>query len=127
MFFFYVHPSPCILLLLSEALRLLDRIVQLLDELLVRLVRRQIEPIEAGVRSRQPRVLAHLLDAVALRSVRAHQLGKAADRHATRARHELQQTGALLVVRFAHKLVFGHGGKGFRITMDWYISGIFPR
>lgn len=94
-------------LFLSKALRLFDGIVELLDHLLVRLVRRQIQPIKARVRSGQPRVFAHLLDAEALWPVGAHQLGEAADRHATRSGDELQQASAFLVVGLADELCFG--------------------
>lgn len=91
-------------LLLPEPFSLLDCVVQLLHQLVVALVRRQIQPVEARVRPRQPRVLTDLLDAEPLRPVGAHQLGKAAHRNAARPRHKLQQPGALFVVGFADKL-----------------------
>ena len=47
-------------LLLTEALRLLYGELELLDELLVALVGRQVQAVEAGVRPRQPAVLANL-------------------------------------------------------------------
>lgn len=60
-------------LLLAEAFRLLYGVVEFLHQLVEALVRRQVEPVEAGVGARQPRLLAHLLDAKPLRPVRAHQ------------------------------------------------------
>ncbi len=47
-------------LLLAEALRLLDGEGELLDELVVGLVRGQVQPVEARVRARQPRLLPDL-------------------------------------------------------------------
>ena len=104
------HHSTCTTLaqnsslLLAEALGLLDGVGELLGELVVRLVGREVEPVEAGVRARQPRVLPHLLDAEPLRAVAPHQLGEAAHRHAARPADELQQAGALLVVHRADEL-----------------------
>ena len=57
--------------LLTEALGLLDGERHLLDQLFVALVGRQIQPVEARVRARQPSVFAHLLDAETLRPVAA--------------------------------------------------------
>lgn len=94
-------------LLLPEPFSLLDCVVKLLHQLVVALVRRQIQPVEARVRPRQPRVLAHLLDAEALGPIGAHQLGESAHRNAARPRHKLQQPGALFVVGFADKLKDG--------------------
>lgn len=75
--------------LLPETVRLFDRIVQLLDQLIVALVRWQVETVEAGVRTGQPRVLAHLFDAETLGTVRAHQFTESAYRYPTRSGDEL--------------------------------------
>lgn len=56
------------------------------------------------MRTRQPRLLAHLLNAETLRSVGAHKFREAADWHTTCARDELQQARTLLIVRIAHEL-----------------------
>lgn len=49
-----------------EALSLLNGKVQLLDELLIALVRWQVKSVETRVTARQPRVLANLLNAESL-------------------------------------------------------------
>jgi len=56
------------------------------------------------VRARQPRLLAHLLDAEALWPVGAHQLGESSDWHSACSRHKLQQACPFLVIRLANKL-----------------------
>ena len=56
-------------LFLSESLRLFDGEAELLDQLFVAFVRRQVESVEAGVTSRKPSVLSYFLDAETLRSV----------------------------------------------------------
>ena len=63
------HPDFRPSLFLTEALGFFDGETELLDQLLVALVRRQVEAVEARVRARQPRLLANLLDAESLRSV----------------------------------------------------------
>jgi len=92
------------LLLLAEALCLLDRVGELLGELLVALVWRQVQTVEAGVRARKPRVLANLLNTEALRPIGAHELCKSAHWDTTGAADELQQARPLLVVHGTHKL-----------------------
>lgn len=72
-----------------EALCLLDGKVQLLDKLLIALVRRQVETVEAGVTAWQPRVLADLLDAESLRPIAPHEFGEAANRKSTCSGDEL--------------------------------------
>ena len=62
---------------MAETLGLLDGVGELLGELVIRLVRREVESVEARVRTRQPRVLPDLLDAEPLGAVTTHQLSEA--------------------------------------------------
>ena len=89
---------------MAETLGLLDGVGELLGELVIRLVRREVESVEARVRTRQPRVLPDLLDAEPLRAVAPHKLGEPADGHSTRPANELQEAGTLLVIHGSDKL-----------------------
>ena len=104
-------------LLLAEAFGLFDGEGEFFDELLVRLVRREVEPVEAGVGPRKPRLLSDLLDAEPLRTVGAHQLGEAADGNAAGAADELQQPAPLLVVHRANKLQRQSGAKFYALSL----------
>lgn len=53
-------------LLLSERVSFFDGVSEFLDQLIVAFVRRQIETIETGVRSGQPRVFTHFFDTESL-------------------------------------------------------------
>ena len=81
---------------MAKALGLLDGEQELLFELVVALVGREIEPVEAGVRARQPGLFAHFFYAELLRPCASDQSCEAADWQTTRAGHELQQARPLL-------------------------------
>ena len=85
------------LLLLPEALCLFNDHGELFGQLVVGLVGRQVEAVEAGVGAREPGLFAHSLHAEALGPVRPHKLGEPAHRDPARPAHELQQARTLLV------------------------------
>lgn len=74
-----------------------------------------------GIKGNVPVLFADLFDAKPLRSIAAHEFGKASDRDSTRSRHELQESGTHLVVTgFPDKLpepgnLFGGPGV---VTVD---------
>ena len=61
--------DACERLFLAEAFGLLNGVVEFLNELLVGLVWRKVESVEAGMAARQPCLLADFLDAEMLRPV----------------------------------------------------------
>lgn len=83
-------------LLLTKAKRLLNGNRQLLFEGLIRLVRRQVDPVEARVTLGQLADLARLLDRKAPRAIRPLEVLEAVDRNARRAGRELEEARLLL-------------------------------
>lgn len=65
---------------MAESFRLFDGEKKLLLQLLVAFVRGQVQTIETGVASGQPRVFPHFLDAELLRPVTPHELSEASER-----------------------------------------------
>ena len=67
------RPSACeiqsFFLFLAEAFSLFNCIIQFFHELFIAFVRWKIEPVEARVATRQPRLLSDFLDAEMLRTV----------------------------------------------------------
>ena len=92
------------LLLLSESHRLLDRPGQLLLQRVVRLVRRQIQPVEARVTLRQRRLVLCLFDREASRAVAALQVLESVHGDTRGTRGELQKTRLLFRVPSANQL-----------------------
>lgn len=80
-------------LLLAEAERLLNGNRELLLQRLERLIRREIDPVEACVRLGQLADLASLLDSKPPWSVRALKVLEAVDRDTRRAGRELKKPG----------------------------------
>ena len=78
-----------------EAFRSLNGPDEALSELLVALVGRQVEPVEAGVGPGVAVGVAPLLDGEQLGTVAAVQLLEAVHRHAGCPRHELKSVGDL--------------------------------
>lgn len=58
-----------VVLFLRETFRLFDGVGELLDQLFVALVGREVEAVEASVASGEPCLLTHLLDAETLGAV----------------------------------------------------------
>jgi hypothetical protein len=97
-FFSAPHAVVFALLLLSEADRLLDSPCELLRELVERLVRRQIQTIEARMRLGELRLFAGLLDREATGSVGTLEIFEAVDGDTRSTSGELQEAGLLLGV-----------------------------
>ena len=94
----FVHPS-----FLPKALSFLNCDHQLSLQLLSGSVRRQVQSIEARVRTRQHCLFAHPFDAELLGSIAADQLLESTNGNPTRASHELQQPRFLLPVQVPHE------------------------
>lgn len=94
------------ILFLAEPFRLLNGIGEFLDQLLVRFVGWQVQPVETGMRPWQPCFLANLLNAKPLGSIRPHQFSKAPHGYPTGATYKLEQSGSLFVIHGSHKLKY---------------------
>ena len=77
-------------LFLTEALCLLNGVSEFLHQLIITLVGRKVQSVEACVRPGQPGVLPNLLNTESLRTVASHQLSESSNRNATRATHKLK-------------------------------------
>jgi hypothetical protein len=97
-FFSAPHAVVFALLLLSEADRLLDSPGELLCELVERLVRRQIQAVEARMRLGELRLFARLLDREATGSVGTLEIFETVDGDTRSTSGELQEARLLLGV-----------------------------